>query len=139
MSFVTRAKKEYENYKTAKKLENDPEVMRYKLQKAREEKRQEQLRMQEKLQYERDKQELKELQQKNSKFGGFLKNTQSYLQDVKQRQQVNTKKNASLGTGNNIIYDQTPKNAFEMDKLGKESVKKKLLSNEKSKKGVFAR
>lgn len=148
MSFLTTAKqkfkKEVEDYKTNKRLENDPEVVRYKLEKAREEKRQEGARVREQLQLERDKQELKQLKQGNSKLGGFLSSTQSYLQGVKQRQQINTgntkrevKAGATLGSGRNVIYDQSPRSSFVMDGLGKESVKNRLLSNEKSRSNVF--
>lgn len=127
MSFVSRARekltREIDAYKRNKQLENDPEVVRYKLQQERETIRQQKVVQQERAEYERERAELKELQRQNSTAGKVGAQVKEYLASVQARKQPKATKadkqyanrlrqSASLGTGRNIIYDQSPTNSF---------------------------
>lgn len=146
MSFVQRAKdklkKEYESYKYNKELENKPEIVRNKLERARAEQREQIQVMKEQQQFEREKQELKTLQRQNSTVGRFGSALKSHLDNVKASQQqprgqLKAKQNATLGTGRNIIYDQKPTNNFTTFNEQPKGSKSLILSDEKSKSSVF--
>lgn len=137
MSFVTQAKekikKEYEQYKYNKQLENNPEVVRKKLEQARIEQR-------ERIEIERDKAELKQLQGKSG-FTKAVESTRTYLQSVddKKRLQGKPSGKAQLGTGRNIIYDESPtKNSALTLGANPQGSRSLILSDEKRKgQGVF--
>jgi hypothetical protein len=143
MSFVTRAKeklkKEYDSYKYNKQLENNPEVIRNKLEKARTENREQNARVREQIAFERDKQELKSLQKGNSRFGSALTSVKEHLNEVKQqRSGQKLRQKASLGTGRNIIYDESPTRNSALT-LGNQPTGSRslIMSDVKNKTSVF--
>lgn len=146
MSFVSQAKdklkKEYDAYKYNKSLENDPAIVRAKLQDERARMKVETQKLREQKEFEREKTELKELQRSNSSIGKFGAGVKSYLADVKASQQVGKKQNklrdnTTLGAGRNIIYDQKPTNNFSTFTQDPKGSKSLILSDEKSKSSVF--
>ena len=145
MSFVQRAKdklkKEYDSYKYNRQLERQPEIVRKKLEYAREEQREQIKVMKEQQTFERERAELKSLQRENSTVGRFGSAVKQHLDNVKQSQKpqgnLRAKQNAILGTGRNIIYDNpTQKSALTMNNqpVGSKSL---ILSDKKKKKSVF--
>lgn len=146
MSFVQKAKdklkKEYDSYKYNRQLEKQPEIVRKKLEYAREEQREQIKVMKEQQQFERERAELKSLQRENSTLGKLGTGVKSYLDNVKASQkprgQAQVRSNATLGSGRNIIYDNPTQasslGGFSNQPQGSKSL---ILSDEKSKSSVF--
>jgi len=153
MSFVQRAKdklkKEYESYKYNKELENSPEIVRHKLNSEREQVRLQTEVARERQTFEREKLELKSLQRQNSTMGKLGTGIKEHLNEVRERNnntqpkvnkgyQNNLRNNATLGSGRNIIYDQSPTRNSNLT-LGNQpqGSRSLILSDEKSTRSVF--